>query len=195
VTELVHDPYADDSHTKEAALEKKRLLSPFSVVLILIVGLMIGVVMWGIYQNSLTQPDRGPAPHFALPLLGEDGVFSLEAQEGSVVVVNFWGSWCGPCRAEAPMLQHAYEYFQAEGVVFVGVAIKDIERDSLNFIEEFQITYPNVMDYGGEVEDLYRVDGVPETFVIDRDGNIQKFFYARPREVELYAAIQEALKS
>ena len=151
------------------------------------------MVAWGIYQNGLSQPESGEAADFDLPLLGEDGNWKLSDQRGQVVVINFWGSWCGPCRIEAPMLQAVYEEYQDDGVVFVGIAVKDIEQDSLDYIEEFGITYPNVMDLGASMEKAYRTQGVPETFVVDKEGNITEFFFSQPRESELRAAIEDAL--
>lgn len=164
--------------------------TPFAIAVILTAILMIAVVAWGIYQNSLSQPEGGQATDFTLPLIGAEGEFSLSEQRGQVVVINFWGSWCGPCRDEAPMLQQIYSEYKDQGVVFVGIAVKDIESDSIEYIEEFGITYPNVMDIGGKMEDVYRTQGVPETFVVNTEGEIIKFFFAKPRESELRAAIE-----
>lgn len=186
------DPYAVDPSTATAP---RRAFSPFSLLLLAGAVLMLAVVGWGIYQNSLSQPEEGPAPDFSLPLLDDSGTFTLSEQRGKVVVINFWGSWCGPCRLEAPMLQRAYELYQPLGVEFVGIAVKDIKSDSLAYIEEFGITYPNVMDVRGNMEDRYRTQGVPETFIVDREGNIRHFFLAQPRETDFYAAIEEALNS
>jgi cytochrome c biogenesis protein CcmG/thiol:disulfide interchange protein DsbE len=77
----------------------------------------------------------------------------------------------------------------------VGIAVKDIESDSLAFMEEFGITYPNVMDKGAKIEKAYRTQGVPETFIVDRNGEITQFFYAQPSEFELRQAIEEAMRS
>ena len=160
--------------------------------------LMIAVVAWGIYQNGLGQPDEGEAPDFSLAVLGmDDETFTLSEQQGKVVVINFWGSWCGPCRVEAPMLQRTYEDYQARGapVEFVGIAVKDIEGDALEFMDEFGITYPNVMDIGAQLEDEYRTQGVPETFVVGPDGHIVKFFFAMPNERDLRDTIEDAIQS
>jgi cytochrome c biogenesis protein CcmG/thiol:disulfide interchange protein DsbE len=190
------DLYADElslptSQPQAASLGK--FFTPFGIVVSLIALLMVIVVAWGVYQNTLSQPEEGKAPDFSLPLLGQEGTFTLSEQRGKVVVINFWGSWCGPCRLEAPMLQRVYEDYQDLGVVFVGMDVKDIESDALEYIAEFGITYPNVMDIGGKMEDAYRTEGVPETFVVGKDGNIVKFFYAQPREEDLRAAIEKAL--
>jgi cytochrome c biogenesis protein CcmG/thiol:disulfide interchange protein DsbE len=195
MSEPVLDLYADEAPPLPP--ERAGLLTPFGVVLFLTAALMLAVVGWGIYQNSLTQEalEGGLAPDFTLPLLAQEGNWQLSAQRGQVVVINFWGSWCAPCREEAPMLQALYEDYVAQGVIFVGVAVKDVERDALAYLAEFGITYPNVMDKGGVVEERYRTQGVPETFVIGKDGVVREFFFARPRESDLRQAIEEALAS
>lgn len=197
MTETHYDPYAD-----EAAVEKSdesaassRFFTPFGMVIVAAAILMVAVVAWGIYDNEKTQPESGPAPDFDLPLLGQEGNFKLSDQRGKVVVINFWGSWCGPCRVEAPLLQQVYEDYRDDGVVFVGIAVKDIERDSLAYIEELSITYPNVMDKGAEIEKAYRTQGVPETFVVGKDGKIVKFFFAQPNEAEFRETIEKAIEA
>ena len=77
--------------------------------------------------------------------------------------------------------------------MFVGIDVKDAERDALAFIAEFGITYPSVVDLGGKMEEAYRTQGVPETFVVGKDGNIVRFFFAQPPEASLRAAIEDAL--
>ena len=199
MTEKPIDLYADGEALPDIAPqegEAKGRITPFGVVVTLTGLLMISVVAWGIYQNSLSQPDRGEAPDFSLAVLGaEDDTFTLSEQQGKVVVINFWGSWCGPCRTEAPLLQRTYEDYVARGepVVFVGIAVKDIESDALEFMDEFGITYPNVMDIGARLEEEYRTQGVPETFVVGPDGHIVEFFFAMPRERDLRETIEDAL--
>jgi cytochrome c biogenesis protein CcmG/thiol:disulfide interchange protein DsbE len=194
MTESTYDPYAEEQLVEQPK-PKGRIFTPFGAVIALAAVLMVAVVAWGIYQNEQTQPESGPAPDFDLPLLGAEGNFKLTDYRGEVVVINFWGSWCVPCRVEAPMLQQMWEDYQDQGVVFVGIAVKDIERDSLAYIDELGITYPNVMDKGGQTEKDYRTQGVPETFVVGKDGEIVKFFFAQPRESDLRAAIEEALNA
>lgn len=188
------DFYAEEQNSQAIPKATKGLITPFGFVVTLAALLMLSVVAWGIYQNSLTQPEGGPAAAFTLPIVGNmDETISLSDYRGQVVVINFWGSWCGPCREEAPMLQRLYTEYQAQGVVFIGIAVKDIERDSIAYIEEFGITYPNVMDLGAKIEKAYRTTGVPETFVVDGNGDIVKFFFAAPRESLLREAIEKAI--
>lgn len=191
---LVDDPYGDEILVDESP-KREGMFTPFGVVVMIAAVFMVAIVAWGIYQNSLSQPEEGEAPDFTLPLIGEEGDWTLSEYQGQVVVINFWGSWCGPCRVEAPMLQRTYEDYQADGVIFVGIAVKDIESDAIEYIDEFGITYPNVMDIRKQAEDDYRTQGVPETFVVGKDGQIVKFFFAQPSERELRQAIEEALNA
>jgi cytochrome c biogenesis protein CcmG/thiol:disulfide interchange protein DsbE len=112
-----------------------------------------------------------PAPPFSLTRFN-GGVLRLEDLRGKVVFLNFWASWCVPCRAEARTLEAAWQKYKDEGVVFVGVNIQDKEPDARAFLEEFGITYPNVIDQGNRVAIDYGVWGIPETFFINGEGRI-----------------------
>lgn len=112
-----------------------------------------------------------PAPDFTAPLLEGDGELSLETLKGKPIVLNFWASWCEPCRDEAPMLKEAHERY-GERVEFVGVNIKDARTEALAFDEEFGLGYPDVRDEGGRIYSAYGLTGQPETFFIDAEGNI-----------------------
>ncbi len=101
-----------------------------------------------------------------------NGVFSLEAAARSPVVINFWASWCGPCRLEAEALQEAYQKFKDSGVRFVGIAVQDTEEGSKKFIDEFNLTFPSGPDTTGEIMRAYRVFGIPKTFIVGRDGRV-----------------------
>ena len=114
------------------------------------------------------------APDFELTLFDGSRV-SLAELRGQVVVLNFWASWCGPCRREAPALQQVWEAYEGQGVVMLGVSYQDAEGASRQFIEQFGLTYGNGIDVDGRISRAYGVTGVPETFVIDRQGRIAWF--------------------
>jgi thiol-disulfide isomerase/thioredoxin len=101
---------------------------------------------------------------------------SLASYRGAVVVLNFWGSWCGPCRAEAPDLQAAASHFSSRGVRFLGVDIRDDPTGAHAFQRTFQVTYPSLNDPGDEIALAFRGTvppaGIPTTLVIDRQGRI-----------------------
>lgn len=148
--------------------------------IVLLVGVALTVLVFGIalVRQQQGQPTAGLAPDFTLATFdGEE--FSLAEQRGKVVVINFWASWCGPCRNEAPAFESLWQQYKDQGVVFLGVTYADDPNDSLAFIEEFGTTYPNADDGRSDVsKGLYRIQGVPETFVIDKQGNIVRFFYS-----------------
>lgn len=112
-----------------------------------------------------------PAP--GLKITAFDGkAFSLDAVKGRPVVINFWASWCGPCRLEAEGLEKAYQMFKGRGVEFIGVATQDNPESAKKFIEEYGLTYPNGLDVKGDIAQAYDVFGVPKTVIVAKDGNL-----------------------
>jgi cytochrome c biogenesis protein CcmG/thiol:disulfide interchange protein DsbE len=141
--------------------------------IVLLAGVVIAAVVFGLalIQRNQTQPTSGPAPDFTLTTL-EGQQYRLADQKGKVVVVNFWASWCGPCRDEAPVLQSLWEKYKDKGVLFLGVAYTDTERGARAFMNEFGQNYPNGLDLGTKISEYYHITGVPETYVIDQQGNV-----------------------
>lgn len=167
-----------DDITRGEADESPRRggLSLGSIVLLLGVIMVVVVVGLQLSSQNTAQPNSGTAPEFTLTTF-DGNEFSLIEQRGKVVVLNFWGSWCGPCRAEAPTLEAIYREYQDRDVVFIGVTYLDEIEDSLAFIQEFNVSYLNGADSQLRISDQYRIEGAPETFVIDQNGEIAEFFY------------------
>jgi thiol-disulfide isomerase/thioredoxin len=117
---------------------------------------------------------RKPAPRVHGTTL--DGKpFDLAALRGKVVVVNFWASWCAPCRGEAPALEQVYREHKANGVEFAGVDIKDDPEPAKAFVRKFKVGYPSVVDQDGQVTLAFRdvpPNAVPSTLILDRQGRI-----------------------
>lgn len=172
----------------------RRGFSMGSVVLLIGVALVAIVIGMQLARQNQTQPTDGPAPDFSLTTFTGD-TFRLAEQRGKVVVINFWASWCGPCRDEAPILQNVWERYRDQGVVLVGVAYLDLDPNSRAFIEEFGITYPNVPDRGARISEAYRIQGVPETFVVDQNGHIIEFIIAPVQPGQLDTILDRILRS
>ncbi|MCI0845792.1 MAG: redoxin domain-containing protein [Chloroflexi bacterium] len=115
------------------------------------------------------------AKDFSLTTLDGDTI-DLASLRGKVVMVDFWASWCAPCRFEAPDLVEVYLEYADRDVEFVGVAIWDQRQGTIDHIERYQITYPNGVDEKGAIAISYGVRGIPEKFFISRDGMIVKKF-------------------
>lgn len=116
--------------------------------------------------------ERRPAPEFTYPGV-RAGEVSSSLFEGKVAVVNFWASWCGPCRAEAPSLQKLWEEYRGRGVQFLGVDFKDDRYAARAFEDEFGLTYPSAFDPSGTLAHDFQVLALPTTFIIGRDGWIE----------------------
>lgn len=129
------------------------------------------------------------APNFRL--LGLDGaVHELTDFRGKTVVLNFWASWCGPCRDETPALQAFYEETSADGVVVLGVNQQEQESRARGFAEEFGVDYPVLLDSNGEVSTGYRVGrGLPVTFIIDATGVIREVHLSSVEREDLEASV------
>jgi len=113
-----------------------------------------------------------PAPQFTLPRLDGRGSVNLAAFRGKVVLLNFWASWCVPCKKEAGVMERAWQRWRGKGVVFLGVDAQDFESDASRFLHAHDITYPNVHDGAGGISARYGVSGFPETWFVDRRGKL-----------------------
>ena len=113
------------------------------------------------------------APAFTLERLDGKGDLAIESLRGKAVVLNFWASWCGPCRDEMPLLQAGSERWKDRNVVFVGVDMKDFRSDARAFLERFGVTYANVYDGKGSTVGRYGATGYPETYFVDAAGKVR----------------------
>lgn len=163
--------------------------------LILLVGVISVIIVVGIALARRGQPTDGTAPDFTATTF--DGqTLRLSDLRGQVVVLNFWASWCGPCRQEAPTLQALSAEYRDRGVVFLGIAYAEEDARSLAFIDEFSITYLNAPDRGTVIsETLYGITGVPETFIIDQNGMVAEFIPANVSEAQLRATLDRLIEA
>jgi cytochrome c biogenesis protein CcmG, thiol:disulfide interchange protein DsbE len=149
---------------------------PFVIVAaVALIGLLVyGVIAVGESQtldDAVKRGDRPQAPSRVLPKLG-GGEGSIAALKGRPLVVNFWASWCDPCKEEAPALRRAQAELEKAGGTVLGVTVDDSSPDSQAFIREFGLDFPSLRDVDGELGEDFGRTGVPETYVIDRDGRV-----------------------
>ena len=153
----------------------------------------VGLVQQASVADRSTAARLQPAaPAFTLPTFDGE-VLTLAQYRGRPVVVNFWASWCPPCRAEAPVLERIWETYREAGVLVVGVDIQDVEADARAFLQEHTITYPNVRDAEGTTTAAYRVSGLPAIFLIAGDGTMARRKMGPITEPELVAWVDELL--
>jgi thiol-disulfide isomerase/thioredoxin len=115
-------------------------------------------------------PIGQPAPAFSLPLRGGSAPLGLDQLHGQVVMVNFWASWCEPCRKEFPLLDQIYKKYKPAGFTLIGVNVEPDAKDAEGFIAKTPVSFPIVFDKDSAVSKLYRVSGMPTTVLVDRKG-------------------------
>jgi peroxiredoxin len=114
----------------------------------------------------------GPAPEFVLPAKGGSQV-DLAKYKGQVVMLNFWASWCGPCRQEMPLLEDIYKKYNKLGFTLIGVNVEPDSKAADDWLKQTPVSFPVIYDKDSQVSKLYDVSGMPSTVIIDRKGNIR----------------------
>ena len=151
------------------------------------------IVLLGLVAIQLVKSQQGTirvgakAPEIVLTTFEGEQINTADLK-GKVILVNFWASWCNPCEDEAEELQNAWEMYGPTGeVVFLGVDWTDTDTEAKEYMERFGITYPSGPDYGTRISQDYRTTGVPETYIIARDGTLA---YAK---IGPFASLQEII--
>lgn len=176
-----------------------RLVAQAAAVAVVVA--LLGLLVWKVVVGSgdevtasLTSGGRPQAPDFTLPRLTGSGEFSLGATRGKAVVLNFWASWCIPCKEETPLLQRSWQRWKGRGVVFIGVNAKDFRADARRFLRRYRVTYPNVYDGKGSTLGRYGVTAFPETYFLDARGRVvYRIAGAVTEPAEVDAGIERAL--
>jgi cytochrome c biogenesis protein CcmG/thiol:disulfide interchange protein DsbE len=158
-------------------------------------------------DDALSRGEAVPAPGFTLPALAAgrdagdawsraaaDGDVALRELRGTPLVLNFWASWCDPCRGEAKVLEAAWKQQREESndVLFVGLDAQDAREDARDFIAQFGITFPHVRDPGNDTQRAWGVTGLPETYFIAADGQVVGHVIGTVDDAQLAAGVKAA---
>jgi cytochrome c biogenesis protein CcmG/thiol:disulfide interchange protein DsbE len=166
-------------------------------------GILVWIAVLGLLAVlgfALTRSRQGPVgvgervPDFILTTFEGDQI-DISDLAGQVVVINFWASWCKPCEQEAVELEQAYQRYKDQGVVFLGVDYVDTEPEALGYLAKFNITYPNGPDLGTRISQAFRTRGVPETYIVGKDGRLVEVRIGPYTSLgEITAAVENALQ-
>ena len=190
MADIVSEPLLDGETLVEKGTSRR-----FSLGTIISFGLILGFLAllgWGLIQVNRGQVDSGMAPDFTITSFDGETI-TLSELRGQVVIINFWASWCPPCREEAAYLEATWRKYQDQGVVFIGVDYVDTEKEALAYIDEFDITYFNGPDIGTRISHDYRMDGVPETYYVAKNGELRGVKIGPLAAPELDEKIEELL--
>jgi cytochrome c biogenesis protein CcmG/thiol:disulfide interchange protein DsbE len=166
------------------------------VLIAVIIGPILGLLAFGFTRDAryITSPLLAkPATPFTVTLFDGRKV-TLEELRGKAVFLNFWASWCLPCRAEARELEAAWQKVKDKDMVFIGVALQDTDKNALEFLKEFDVTYPNGKDEAGKIAVDYGTWGIPESFFIDPQGRITYKHVGGIRASLVLSKLDEAAK-
>ena len=167
------------------------------VVSVAMVG-FVGLMGFGLLSKSPVTGLSGvsrlqkPAPEIRLPLF-DGGELVLSQHLEQPVVINFWASWCPPCREEAPVLERTWREYEHMGVVFLGVDIQDTDESARSFLREFGVTYPNGRDVDGRITVDYGVIGLPVTFFVNKAGVVERRWVGAISDSKLSGWVDEMI--
>ena len=158
----------------------RRLLAPIPIAVLCAVVALVALLGYGLasnepdrkVDNAVAAGERDPAPEIELPKLQGAGESSLADYRGKVVVLNYWASWCPPCRNESPLLERWHRRLSRDNATVLGVDVQDVTGDARAFAAKYGLTYPMLHDGPGATREDLGILGLPETFVIDRHGRI-----------------------
>ena len=166
--------------------------------LAVVVATFVGLMAIGLANKSPVTGKSGatridkPAADFTMPLF-DGSEFALSEYSGQPFIINFWASWCFPCRQEARALERAWRTYRDRGITLIGVDLHDEETDARSYLREFDVTYPNGIDTNGTISVDYGVIGLPVTFFVNKQGIVERRWVGAIPEVQLITWVQELI--
>ena len=167
-----------------------------------LVALLLGLLVWKLVSNeggnlarAANRGDLPKAPDFTLERLDKAGTVKLSDLHGKAVAVNFWASWCAPCKQESPYLEQAWAQGRKKGLVVVGIDANDFRSDARSFMHRYGITYPVVYDGPGKTLGPWGIKGFPETYVLNRDGRVVDAFVGAVASADDRARLRDAIRT
>ena len=122
--------------------------------------------------SAMAIPSKGKAPDFTLKSNHGTNI-KLSEHRGQVIMINFWASWCAPCRKEMPLLEELYQRYKDGGFTLLGVNVEEDSSAAKDLLKEIQVSFPILFDNQNAVSQLYKVEAMPSTVIVDRDGNMR----------------------
>src|SRR6266581_722510 len=198
----------DERHVEQLTGRQKRSARRRRFIIVIAVSI-INVALLALLGSQLLMPAQDQshsanssleghlAPNFTLATLNVHAAPKIElaSLKGKPVMLNFWASWCDPCKHEAPLLETTWLRIQSQGVIFLGIDFQDDHTEGLNFLRTYRITYLNVVDVTGSTAINYGLTGVPETFFLDRHGVVVQKVIGELSEQTLQSNLQAILHS
>lgn len=159
-------------------MERRR--SPYAIPVLLAVCALLALLVYGVVQtsnggeidNELAEGNRPLAKTRPMRTLDGTGTVTLADFRGKVVMLNFWASWCKPCKEESPAIERAYRKYKRRGLVVIGADVDDLSEDARAFVSRYGLTYPIVRYTSEHATKDFGTRAFPETFIIDREGRI-----------------------
>jgi len=167
-----------------------------------LVALLLALLVWKLVSNdggdlarAANRGDLPKAPDFTLERLDRSGSLKLSDLRGKAVAVNFWASWCIPCKQESPYLEQAWSQDRKKGLVVVGVDANDFRSDARGFMRRYGITYPVVYDGPGKTIGPWGINGFPETYVVNREGRVVDAFVGAIASTDDRVRFRDAIRA
>ena len=172
-----------------------KLLSQHLVTTLVIALLSVNVAAEGSGRSVVVNPPV-PAPDWTLPAIqNAEGNLSMSDFRGKITYVDFWASWCGPCRLSLPALNSLNEEFADKPVQFLAISIDVVEEDAWDFLKRYSVDYPVVIDTEGDIARMFAVDGMPSGYLLDAEGRVREIHigFKRGDEQNLAESIKKML--